>query len=238
MTCRKQKADPKAVRLWFKLNENTNIQVRTGVGLTKYGRVGAVVGQGMLGGALVSQAVLDEGVIEHLPPGGELQLKYGEVPQAPLMWIDGVLNATDKIQKARRVNEKMDFLLKQRGLSLNEDKSVCLIIGTKRQKEQLTKELHSSPLMCGNFETKEQQLYKWLGQTLSSAGLSESVAETVSSKEGKVKGACLEIAIIVNDWRAGIVGGFETALMLWEACHVPSILHGAGTWVEMSTTTD
>ena len=45
-------------------NAETNIQVRTGAGMTRYGNVGAVVGQGMLGGALVSQAVLDEGVME------------------------------------------------------------------------------------------------------------------------------------------------------------------------------
>ena len=66
----------------------------------------------MLGGALVSQEVLDEGVIEHLPPGGELQLQYGEVPQAPLMWIDDILNGTDNIKKARKVNWQINFLIK------------------------------------------------------------------------------------------------------------------------------
>ena len=32
--------------------------------------------------------------------------------------------------------------------------------------------------------------------------------------------------------------GFETALMLLEACCIPSLLHGAGTWVEMSKATE
>ena len=70
LTCLKRKADPKAVRLWYRLNNNTKIQVITGVGMTQFGNVGAVVGQGMLGGALVSQAVLDEAVMEHFPPDG------------------------------------------------------------------------------------------------------------------------------------------------------------------------
>ena len=30
----------------------------------------------------------------------------------------------------------------------------------------------------------------------------------------------------------------ETAILLWEACCIPSLLHGAGTWVEMSETTE
>ena len=53
-----------------------------------------------------------------------------------------------------------------------------------------------------------------------------------------IRGAGLEIAIIFNDWRAGVTGGFETTLMLWEACCIPSLLHGAGTWVEMSKATE
>ena len=51
--------------------------------MTYFTEVGAVVGQGMIGGALVSQAVLDEGVTEHLPPGGDIQAEYGDVPLAP-----------------------------------------------------------------------------------------------------------------------------------------------------------
>ena len=30
----------------------------------------------------------------------------------------------------------------------------------------------------------------------------------------------------------------ETALMLWETCCVPSLLHGAGTWVDISKATE
>ena len=75
ITCLRRGADPKAVRLWYKINEGTRIQVRTGAGMTKFGEVGAVIGQGMIGGALVSQAVLDDGVMEHIVPGGDLQME-------------------------------------------------------------------------------------------------------------------------------------------------------------------
>ena len=75
--------------------------------MTRFSEVGAVVGQGMLGGALASQAVLDDGVMEHLPPGGELQIDYGEVPLAPLMWLDDVLNAAEGKEDARNVNAKI-----------------------------------------------------------------------------------------------------------------------------------
>ena len=34
------------------------------------------------------------------------------------------------------------------------------------------------------------------------------------------------------------MGGLETALMLWEACCIPSMLHGAGTWVDINKSTE
>ena len=124
LSCLRRGADKKAVRLWFKLNEDTQIKVRTGAGMTRVGEVGAVIGQGMIGGCLVSQAVLDDGVMEHLPPGGELQIKYGDVPLAPLMFIDDILNIADCLSKARKTNERVNIIMKQRGLSLNREKSV------------------------------------------------------------------------------------------------------------------
>ena len=48
--------------------------------------MGAVLGQGTLGGAIISQAVLDEGVMEHFSPGEEGQPRYGSVAMAPCMF--------------------------------------------------------------------------------------------------------------------------------------------------------
>ena len=42
----------------------------------------------------------------------------------------------------------------------------------------------------------------------------------------------------MDDWRAQSLGGMETALMLWETCCVPSMMHEAGTWVEMNKNTE
>ena len=79
--------------------------------------------------------------------------------------------------------------------------------------------------MCGKFEMKQAEKEKWLGQQISAGGLAESVAETVAAKEGKIKAAC-----IVNDWRTEIVGGLKTAMISWEACIIPSLLHLCSTW--------
>ena len=235
VTCLKRGADQKAVRLWYKLNQQTKIQVRTGAGLSREGFVGAVLGQGTLGGALISQAVLDDGVASHFLPGEDMS--YGSVPMAPMMYQDDLIHGLEGVEEARRAARRMNLVMKERGLALNRDKSVCLIMGSKEQMKAASKEMETNPVRCGEVELKEQEVWKWLGQHLSSKGLGDSVAVTVAAREGRVRGACLEIAQIVNDWRAGVVGGLDTAILLWEVCVIPSLLHGAGTWVEVTRAT-
>ena len=234
LTCIKRKADPKAIRLWYKLNEHTQIQVKTGAGMSEFAKVGAVLGQGTLGGAIISQAVLDDAVMEHFSPGEAGQPSYGEVLLAPCMFQDDLENSSISLESARKANRKINFLLNQRALRLNKEKSVCLIMASKKRKQEYSEELKISPLMCGEVEIKEKQVFKWLGQYLSTRGLADSVEETIIAREGKIRGACLEIAQIINDWRSVAVGGMESALLLWEACCLPSLLHGAGTWMEIS----
>ena len=154
-------------------------------------------------------------------------------------WLhqDDVLHISDGVNQARKANIKMDNVVKKLNLKFNEDKTFCIAIGSVKQRRAIEEELGKEPLMCSNFETKLKDTFKWLGQTLSSGGLTESVAATVEAREGKIRGACLEIASIVNDWRSHLVGGMDTALLLWEACCVPSLLHGSGTWTDISVAT-
>ena len=81
------------------------------------------------------------------------------------------------------------------------------------------------PLMCGNFIKKEKFQVKWLGQILSSLGLADSVLQTVITREGNIFGACLEIAVIVNDLRAEMLGGWKQHLcygrgVAYQACYM------------------
>ena len=208
LTCEQREANKKATRLWYKLNMKTKIQVRTGVGMTEEAEVGAVLGQGTLGGALISQAVLDDGVGEHFTPGGEEEVQYGGVPLAPLMYQDDLLHGVEGVEEARRSCAKVDTIMKQRLLNLNQEKSVVVVVGNKVQRQQILQVLRDKPLMCGNFETKEKETWKWLGQIISGKGLGDSIAQTITSREGKIRGACLEIAQVCNDWRARAAGGW------------------------------
>ena len=78
----KEMIEDAIITCWKRKAENTRIQVQTGAGLSEYDEVGAVLGQGTLGGAIVSQAVLDEAVMEHFLPGEKGQPRYGSLAMA------------------------------------------------------------------------------------------------------------------------------------------------------------
>ena len=79
---------------------------------------------------------------------------------APCMFQDDLANGSEGLLAARVANKKVDFLVKQRGLQLNRDKSVCVIVGSKKQKKEASAELEEKPLQCGDFTTKEKQVVK------------------------------------------------------------------------------
>ena len=230
---RRREVDPKVCRLWAGLND-TRVKARTGVGDTAWAEVGPCIGQGTIGGALASQGSLDDGA-EAQFSGSQDEIGYGAVEMGPFLFQDDFYHNSGSILQARQTNIKVNILIKEKRLSLNSSKSVAILFGTSKQKQDAKQELEEKPLMCGDVRMILAQTEKWLGDYLHTGGLAASVLETISQREGKVKGAALEIAAIVDDWRSEAVGGFETGLFLWESCCLPSLLHNAGTWVEMST---
>ena len=67
------------------------------------------------------------------------------------------------------------------------------------------------PIRCGDFITRQNVCDKWLCDLFQQDGLPASVLATVKEREAKIKGACYEVAAIVEDWRAQSVGGFRCA---------------------------
>ena len=72
----------KAARVWYKLNEGTEVAVKTAGGVSDTAVVGDCIGQGTAGGALVSQDNLDQGLKEYFENSQE-EIQYGKVNLNP-----------------------------------------------------------------------------------------------------------------------------------------------------------
>ena len=195
-----------------------------------------MIGQGTGGGALVSQANLDHGVMDMFRESVD-EVRYGGVRVLPVMFQDDIMRAADSVEAARIGNVKVDYLMKSKQLALNPDKTGFILFGKKCEVVKAREEVARSPIMCGNFVTEEKVSDKWLGDTFHQDGLAASVMATVLEREPKIKAACYEAAAIVEDWRAQCLGGFCSAMDLFELAILPTLLYNASTWVEINGAT-
>jgi hypothetical protein len=224
--------DMKAYRVWTKLNMNTRIRVKTGAGYTEWSDEGSMIGQGTGGGALVSQANLDKGIMDMFS-GSVDEIGYGSVRVLPLMFQDDIMRVAGSVFSARAGNVKVAAVMRSKQLCLNPDKTGYIILGKRGAVEKVRSEIEKVPIMCGDFITKEKVCDKWLGDMFHQDGLAASVVATIKERQPKVKGALYEAAAIVDDWRAQCIGGFRSALDLWELAILPTLLYNSEMWVDI-----
>ena len=203
----------KAAKVWFMLNEGTEIAVKTAGGVSTTAYVGDCIGQGTAGGALVSQANLDRGLEEYFGDSKE-EIHYGTVKIQPLAYQDDVLKGSKDAAAAQVGNIKIAKMLEDKGLEAHPDKTSYIVCGPPEFKQKVKEDMQKNPLVFGNFEVKEKESDKYLGQVLHGGGLSESALATVKERAGRIKGATFEIKSIIEEFQMQTLGGMcETRMV-------------------------
>ena len=220
----------KAARVWFKLNEGTEVAVKTAGGISETAVVGDCIGQGTAGGALVSQANLDKGLMMFFGDSKE-EICYGDVRIQPLAYQDDVLKGNKDVMAAQVGNIRLAAMLQDKGLEAHPDKTSFIVCGSRKFKQKAREDLENNPLMFGDFLVKERVSDKYLGQVLHSGGLEDSALATVRERSGKIKGATMEIKSLIEEFEMQTMGGLSAAWELWERALIPSLLSGSGTWI-------
>ena len=113
--------DPRAQRLFYKLNKATKVKVRTGCGDSEWGEVGDILGQGSGGAAKVSALNLSR-KLDRVFDGSTEMAKYGVVKQNPYNFQDDVLIPVENVEDLRGVNVKMTEVMNMMQTELNRDK--------------------------------------------------------------------------------------------------------------------
>ena len=124
------KVNKKFYRVWYKLNSKTEIQVKTGAGLSARGLAGPVTGQGGGGAAPASALNLDRGVETYFR-GSKDEDAYRRVKLQPLIYVDDLLRSNHNMNCLRDGNIKLDFLLREKQLEAHPTKSGYLIFGSE-----------------------------------------------------------------------------------------------------------
>ena len=116
----------KLYRLWFELNKETNIKVKTGVGVSGTARVGETVAQGSIGGALASSLNLDVEV-NNFFSGSIDEVSYSNVRLQPIILQDDLCRLCTSADSARNGVRRMENIMKLKQLDINVDKSSYIV---------------------------------------------------------------------------------------------------------------
>ena len=180
----------------------------------------------------MSAASLDQGVNDVFEDKKH-EVNYGVVRLQPLLFQDDVAKVSGDVFAAQAGNLKMEQVLESKLLDFNLDKSVFLVIGTAKQKSKIHERLKETPLkMCNNL-MKQTTKYAYLGEVLSEDGNSVSVLETIKKRQSNVYHLIFEIKSIIEDCRSNVVGGFITAMEIWEMAVIPALLNSADCWTNV-----
>ena len=105
--------DGKLYRLWYELNKETEIRVKTGVGITKAATVGETVAQGSIGGGLVSSINLDSEV-NNFFAGSLDEAAYSNIRLQPMILQDDLSRLCCSADSARAAIRRMENSLSQK----------------------------------------------------------------------------------------------------------------------------
>ena len=224
--------DAKSYRLWYKLNEDTDIAVKTSVGLSRTARIKDSIGQGSVGAALVSS--LNIGAALNVTFKNEHTTKIGHVGLNSLIFQDDIGKLNDNLQQARDGCHKIHRTLQSKQLSLNNDKSKYMIFGSSKFRNKALKELKENPMTMGSGFIDHSPAEKYLGDIISEKGCQDSITETIKERVRKLRSKCDDIIQIAE---APLMSGLNKgsiAFKLFDAQIIPCLLHNSESWIGMT----
>ena len=231
---KKGKISNKSYRLWYRLNEDARIAVKTSVGETRTKRVKNSLGQGMFGAALASSLNIGCAIEEtfNVRPS----TKIGFVNLNSLILQDDISKMNDNINQAKEGCRMIDNILKKKQLSVNYDKSKYMIIGNEKYRNEVKKDIENNPMMMGNVKIGHSEKEKYLGDIIHEKGIVESISATIKARTNGLISKCDEIIKICESPVMGGTGNSVAAIRLFEAQIIPSLLNNCESWIGLNQT--
>ena len=159
-------------------------------------------------------------------------MSYGSLTLSPQSFQDDLLRLCKDSESAQYGLDRFENLANSKFLTYNLDKSMMTIVGSKKARERLEKELLENPPMLYGQPLQVVLQATYLGDELK-MNCAESVSATIRKRIGLTKKSIMEIKNVVEDCRSEVTGGIVTGLQLWESCVVPYILNNSSTWLDI-----
>ena len=223
------------LRMFDKLNEGTVIRIQGDVDTERSAVITNSVGQGT-SGAVDGSALMMGKVVEEAFEKCEHELQLGGVTVKPAAFVDDVATARGSAEGAREAGERLTEVLTNLTLRAHPEKTVNLVIGTKRQREVVQKQLSENPMIIQGFEVQEKDEDQYLGMNFSNKGVRESITRTLDKRGGKAVGKTKLAKAVLKDERIQAIGWLDAARVLYQGTITPTLTYSSIAWVRMNKT--
>ena len=122
--------------------------------------------------------------------------------------------------------------MKRKLLNIN-DKSAYLLCGKPDKIKSIQELLKQNPLSIKGEPIKQKLKEKYLGEMISSYGVSDSVKTTIDDRKGRIIASVFELSSIIEDFRMQTAGGLVSGLNIWLFGLLPSLMTNAEMWIQM-----
>ena len=226
----------KLYRLWYMLNKDTQIRVKTSFGLTDTAATGENVAQGSIGGALLSSLNLDKTITSYF--SGIEEVSYLTTKLSPMIFQDDTMRFATSIDQVQQGNILISSAIKSKQLELNITKSGVIVFGKKKKVDLIKSTVESNQSFSINgVKVKVKLEDKYLGDYLHSGGLSKSVEVTVAKRYGVCLHKVMELKSVIEDFRMHSLGGIKVGLEIFNLTILPHLIYNADTWLEIDEKT-
>ena len=227
----------KLYRLWFMLNKDSQIRVKTAFGITDVAPTGENVAQGSIGGGLISALNLCKTMTAYFS-GSDSEISYGSTRLSPILYQDDSARFCTGIEEAQKGNILISCAMKAKQLELNVDKCGTILFGKGKRIQEMRDFIEkNNSLSINHIKVKMKQEDKYLGDYIHCLGLAKSVESTVNKRYGICMLQVIEIKSVIEEFRMHSLGAINSGLTIFNMSVLPVLLYNASTWFEVSKTT-
>merc|ERR1712128_109211 len=219
-------------RMWFKLNNKTNISVLTLIGETEKATIMNGIGQGSFGAALASSLNIGCGI--DMITKGICTARIGELELNALIFQDDIAKMNYSMEQTRKGATDVGRLLESKQLRANTSKSKFVIIGTESSRTDMLKDAASNPVMMGETVIENSDCEKYLSDMIHENGCAASIAATIKARK---KGALEATHNIISDLNHPALRGHriaEVAVTEYASKVTSKLISNCESWIDLT----
>ena len=167
---------------------------------------------------------------------GKDKMVIGDIILDPLQFVDDSIIVSEDTKQARTAGQVFTRALNELGLEAHADKSAMVVIGAKKYRDKIKKELKENPVFVQGWELKTSECETYLGVEISEKGPRDSVNRSIKKRARAAFGKEVQLSkVLGSDWMDK-VGWIEAVKTLTNSIISPTLTYAKQSYAFMTKT--